>query len=175
VASDDYDAMADAGIDRHPDADKFTCPKWSEPGQCICEAELPPQERWRNAGSAWQSVTCQQCGRMYVDEDDYIAIYDKPEATCPPDMIDRWWPPSKADDPPVNHVSLGIAHHHATNHDGIGGDDYECTECGFYVNEDGGVDVGGWVRFRRDENSPAEMSAAGPSPSGTNGPETDAR
>lgn len=61
----------------HPLAGLFDCPTWDEPGRCICSAELPPMSRWKDAGGQWQNVTCQSCGRGYVDEEDFIAIYDE--------------------------------------------------------------------------------------------------
>lgn len=74
VGLSDWSEIADVPI--HPDADKFTCPKWDEPGECICGAALPPQKDWTDAGHQWQRIACSACGRGYVDEDDFIAFYD---------------------------------------------------------------------------------------------------
>lgn len=67
---------ADEGVDRHPLADRFLCPSWDHPGSCICGASLPPMSGWKNPGSVWTSTTCPTCGRCYVDEETFIAIYD---------------------------------------------------------------------------------------------------
>ena len=61
---------------RHPEADKLDVGTWDKPGKCICGKRLPPQKEWRDAGHQWTSVTCAKCGRCYVEEDDFIAIYD---------------------------------------------------------------------------------------------------
>jgi hypothetical protein len=46
----------------------------------------------------------------------------------------------------VSNVSAGIAHHHATGHDGGGsGLDYYCHECPFEI-ADGRVVAGGMIR-----------------------------
>lgn len=63
-------------IEAHPLADQFDCPSWTTPGSCICGTELPPRNRWTNAGMDWSNVECSKCGRGYVDEEDFIAIYD---------------------------------------------------------------------------------------------------
>lgn len=76
AAGADADEVFD-GVPRHPLSERFTCPKWDESGQCICGAVLPPQREWIEAGHQWQRVECPSCGRGYVDEDDYIAIYDE--------------------------------------------------------------------------------------------------
>ena len=60
----------------HPLAEQFDCPTWKEPGRCICGEPLPPMSKWTDAGSDWSNVECPKCGRGYVDEEDFIAIYD---------------------------------------------------------------------------------------------------
>lgn len=49
---------------------------------------------------------------------------------------------------PINAPVAGIAHHHATGHDGGGFDNtYDCEACPFSV-DDGMVERGGWARFK---------------------------
>lgn len=68
--------MGDLDYVPYPESEKFTSPKREEPGQCICGAVLPPESEWIDAGRDWSHVTCLDCGRAYVDEGDYFAIYD---------------------------------------------------------------------------------------------------
>lgn len=68
-----------------------------------------------------------------------------------PGLFDQWWPPSAPGDPPVSIVVLGMAHHHATGHLCSGGGAmFHCDGCDFAI-DDGRVLVGGWVRFRSDD------------------------
>ena len=64
----------------HPDADRFDPGGWSRPGQCICGAALPPQHAWHDAGRDWQHIRCQECRTLFVDEEDFFAIYDDEES-----------------------------------------------------------------------------------------------
>jgi hypothetical protein len=64
------------GVPRHPDADKLDVGTWDKAGHCICGEPLPAQKDWDGQPHPWPSVTCQSCGRCYVDEEDFIAIYD---------------------------------------------------------------------------------------------------
>lgn len=69
--------LEEYGVEKHPEADKFDSGTYDEPGKCICGQPLPPQKEWDSAGQQWQSVTCESCGRCYVDEDEYVMIYDE--------------------------------------------------------------------------------------------------
>jgi len=69
-------SLEDYGIPKHPEADKFDSGTWDTLGHCICGSDLPPQNQWRDAGRDWASITCGTCGRCYVDEGDYVLIYD---------------------------------------------------------------------------------------------------
>lgn len=60
----------------HPLADKLKPPTWDEPGECICGLPLPPEKEWDRAGQDWANVLCVACGRGYVNEEDFFAIYD---------------------------------------------------------------------------------------------------
>lgn len=68
--------LEEFGVGTHPEAEKLVVPKWDAPGRCICGAELPPMSKWKNPGGQWSSIECGSCGRGFVDEEDYIAIYD---------------------------------------------------------------------------------------------------
>jgi len=66
-------------------------------------------------------------------------------------MTDQWWPASEPDDPPVNMIVLGVAHHHATGHlCGGGGCSFDCEDCDFAI-DDGVVLAGGWVRLQAEK------------------------
>lgn len=67
----------DFGMPLHPEADKLTVPSWDEPGQCICGHPLPPVQEWNDAHHQWSNITCAECGRCYVEEDEFLAIYDE--------------------------------------------------------------------------------------------------
>jgi len=68
--------MEGFGVPTHPLADQMVSPKWAMPGLCMCGATLPAMSEWENPGRDWSSVTCGSCCRGFVDEGDYIAIYD---------------------------------------------------------------------------------------------------
>jgi hypothetical protein len=70
------DWASELDVPRHPLADQFTAPKTDTPGQCVCGAVLAPMREWDDYPHQWAHTTCKQCGRGFVDEDDYIAIYD---------------------------------------------------------------------------------------------------
>lgn len=59
----------------HPESHLLVPPTWERFGVCICGAPLVPMAEWCDAGSQWQHVRC-RCGRLYVDEDTFFAIYD---------------------------------------------------------------------------------------------------
>lgn len=59
----------------HPLSELFVPPTHDRWGVCICGAPLVPMAEWCDAGSQWQHVRC-GCGRLYVDEDTFFAIYD---------------------------------------------------------------------------------------------------
>jgi len=54
-------------------------PTFDKPGTCECGHELPPQSEWNDAGRDWANIECSQCGKYYVDEDVYIAMYPSKE------------------------------------------------------------------------------------------------
>lgn len=70
------DPLADAGVERHPDADKLHIGTGDEPCQCICGAPLPARKDWIGNPHPWPYTVCPECRRGYVDEDDYITIHD---------------------------------------------------------------------------------------------------
>lgn len=76
VNAADDPLLEEFGVRTHELADRMTAPKWNEPGICICGVPLPPMSQWKNAGMDWSSHVCPSCGRGYVDEEDFIAIYD---------------------------------------------------------------------------------------------------
>lgn len=53
--------------------------RWNEPNACECGAALLPMKDWDDAGRDWSNTVCSACGRFYVDEEDYIAVYDSKE------------------------------------------------------------------------------------------------
>lgn len=63
------------GLPLHPEADKLIVHD-SEIGQCICGADIPAMINWKGGGSPWACWDCAECGRGYVEEDEFIAIYD---------------------------------------------------------------------------------------------------
>ena len=78
----DYGPFSEDGYERVMTSvtGKFVCPTWKEPGRCVCGKRLPPMSEWKNAGSDWSSVECSYCGRSFVDEEEFIAIYEADEA-----------------------------------------------------------------------------------------------
>lgn len=89
------------------------------------------------------------CVCSFPDSDNYESVPDRRD---PEDgTIDQWWLPTGEGDALVNELVLGVAHHHATNHDaGGGGGQFSCEGCDFFI-EDGIVQHGGWVRFKAPE------------------------
>lgn len=85
----DDDEPNDLGYVVHPLGDKLKPPTWDEPGECICGAPLPPEKMWDRAGMDWANILCSACGRGYVDEEDFIAIYD-PEDVEAAGGADDW-------------------------------------------------------------------------------------
>lgn len=64
------------GMSMHPKAKKFDPGDWDRGGRCICGDPLPPQREWARAGMDWSNILCSNCGRGYVDEEEFFAIYD---------------------------------------------------------------------------------------------------
>lgn len=68
----------------HPLAHLLDVGGWNRPGRCICGAPMPPQAQW-HANSEWIHFLCPTCGRQYVDEEQYVAIYDPEDQTWDPE------------------------------------------------------------------------------------------
>jgi hypothetical protein len=64
----------------HPDADRFEAGEDPDArcGTCICGEEIPPRRRWHDPVTTWSWVVCMYCRTLFVDEDDFYAIYDEP-------------------------------------------------------------------------------------------------
>lgn len=77
----------------HDLADLLDPGGYDQPGRCICGARLPPWRQWDRAGMDWQNIACGRCGRLYVDEDHYMAIAE------PSELVD--WGYVNEDAPPV--------------------------------------------------------------------------
>lgn len=54
----------------------WVSPTQTEPGTCRCGGPLPVRSAWHNPFSQWSHVICPGCGWEFVDEDDYLAVYD---------------------------------------------------------------------------------------------------
>jgi hypothetical protein len=57
----------------------WVTPTFTADGVCRCGAVLPNRCAWHNPYGTWSHIICASCGWEFVDEDDYLAIYD-PEA-----------------------------------------------------------------------------------------------
>jgi hypothetical protein len=77
------DIEAEYGIPVHPEGDKFDGGDWEHEGHCICGQVLPPQREWHDAGCQWQHVRCPACRTLFVDEDDFTAIYEPSDEAGP--------------------------------------------------------------------------------------------
>lgn len=66
-----WDDVLEMDIDK-----RWVCPTWDLPGLCICGTVAPAEKDWHDAGRDWAWWCCPNCGRGYVDEEDYTAIYE---------------------------------------------------------------------------------------------------
>lgn len=72
--------LDDYGIDPHPLGHLLDPGDWDRQGHCICGDQLPAQRDWARAGMDWANILCDNCGRGYVDEEEFFAIYDAEQA-----------------------------------------------------------------------------------------------
>jgi hypothetical protein len=125
----------------------FKCPGWDTPGRCQCGAPLPSMSKWANAGSPWSNILCSKCGTGYVDEDDFIAIYD-PDRVEAMGGVEEWEVRTSAEGDGVARVPGEIpycAGRQLTAHTPrpmvVDGDEWKCPICGlvepFEVDVDG--------------------------------------
>lgn len=69
---------------RYPLADQIDTGGWDRAGRCHCGNRLAPHREWHWAGASWAHTRCSGCGTRYVDEEDYIAVYDQDDYDAEP-------------------------------------------------------------------------------------------
>ena len=87
-------------VPNHPLAHLLDPPGWDVPGRCICGGQLPAQRLWDRAGSDWQNIACRWCRRLYVDEEEYLAISEWEELVHDGYSTDLTWAPRRVRDLP---------------------------------------------------------------------------
>lgn len=74
----------DQMVPLHPLAERLDPGGIDQAGQCICGGVLAPQREWHDFGRDWQHVRCPLCRTLYVDEGEYLTIWEDDESKSEP-------------------------------------------------------------------------------------------